>query len=186
MDVASAPPDHHAHRRSFRPSPGDTGGNPQQRTTGRRATSRPALSYSKTLISVVSVQKVCNAGGIRISGLGISIGQGAAPGLRPRVSHLAVNTAIVKTPGRPKASPLAVKSAARGVGVKGVPWIPPWLKRVLTGGRRITVDGNPLDATLQLLLIARRSLRTGGLAADGDAQVARTLMRKSPPAKEIH
>ena len=99
---------------------------------------------------------------------------------------MAVNTETVKTPERPKASPLAVKSAARGVGVKVVPWIPPWLKRVLTGGRRITVDGNTLDATLQLLLIARRSLRTGGLTAEGDPEVARALTRKSPPATDIH
>jgi acetyl esterase len=80
---------------------------------------------------------------------------------------------------RPKARPLAVKSAARGVGVKVMPWIPPWLKRLLAGGRRITIDGNTLDATLQLILLAQRSMRTGGLPADSDLGVARALMRKS-------
>ena len=34
MDVAAAPPDRHAHRRSFRPSPGDIGGDPQRGIAG--------------------------------------------------------------------------------------------------------------------------------------------------------
>ena len=75
-----------------------------------------------------------------------------------------------------------MKSAARGVALKVMPWIPPWLKRFLAGGRRITVDGNTLDATLQLMLIAQRSTRTGGLSVDGDPEVVRTLMRKSNAA----
>jgi len=86
---------------------------------------------------------------------------------------------------RPKAR-LAAKNAARGLGVKLMPWIPPWLKRLLAGGRRITIDGNTLDATLQLLLIARRITGTGGLSADGDPGVARTLMRKSYAAMNTH
>ncbi|HYX99647.1 MAG TPA: alpha/beta hydrolase, partial [Mycobacterium sp.] len=77
------------------------------------------------------------------------------------------------TPKRPKARRLAVKNAARGVAVKVMPWIPPWLKRSLAGGRRITIDGNTLDATLQLILIAQRSTRTAGLSAGGDLEVVR-------------
>ena len=99
-----------------------------------------------------------------------------------RGSHLAVRTEAAIAHKRPVARSLAVKNALRGVGVKVMPWIPPWLKRLLTGGRRITVDGNTLDATLQLILIAQRSTRTGGLSADGDLEVARALMRKSNPA----
>jgi acetyl esterase len=76
----------------------------------------------------------------------------------------------------------AVKNAARGVAVKVIPWIPSWLKSLLTGGTRFTIDGNSLDATLQLLLIARRSTRTGSISADGDLEVARALMRKSSAA----
>jgi acetyl esterase len=79
-----------------------------------------------------------------------------------------------------------VKNAVRGVGVRVMPWIPPWLKRLLTGGRRITIDGNTLDATLQLILIAKRSTRTGGLSADVDPGVARALMRKSHAAMNTH
>ncbi len=67
-----------------------------------------------------------------------------------------------------------------------MPWIPPWLKRLLTGGRRITIDGNTLDSTLQLILIAKRSTRTGGPSADVDPGVARALMRKSHAAMPTH
>jgi len=86
----------------------------------------------------------------------------------------------------PKARRLAVKDAVRGVAVKVMPWIPPWLKRLLAGGRRITIDGNTLDATLQLLLIARRSTRADGVSADVDPEVARALMRKSNAAANTH
>ena len=96
-----------------------------------------------------------------------------------RGSHFAVHMEAAITHKRPKARRPAVKSAARGVGVKVMPWIPPWLKRLLAGGRRITIDGNTLDATLQLILLAQRRMRTGGLPADSDLGVARALMRKS-------
>jgi acetyl esterase len=99
-----------------------------------------------------------------------------------RGSHFVVRTEAAITHKRREARPLAVKNALRGVGVKAMPWIPPWLKRLLAGGRRITVDGNTLDATLQLILIAQRSTRTSGLSADGDLEVARALMRKSNAA----
>jgi acetyl esterase len=102
-----------------------------------------------------------------------------------RGNHFAVHTEEAITPKRPKDRRFAVKNAARGVGVKVIPWIPPWLKRLLAGGRRITVDGNTLDATLQLILIAQRSKRTGGRSADGDPEVARALMRKSNAAMNV-
>ncbi|MEB4211638.1 alpha/beta hydrolase [Mycobacterium sp. 94-17] len=79
----------------------------------------------------------------------------------------------------PKVRSLAITSAALRVGVKVVPWIPPWLKRLLAGGRRITIDGNTLDPTLQLMLAGQRRTRTGGLSATGDPDVARALMRSS-------
>jgi acetyl esterase len=80
---------------------------------------------------------------------------------------------------QPKGRALAVTNAALRIGVKVVPWIPLWLKRVLAGGRRVTIDGNILDTTLQLMLAAQRSTRTGGLSAAGDLGVARALMRNS-------
>jgi acetyl esterase len=80
---------------------------------------------------------------------------------------------------RPKARPIAVTNAALRIGVKAMPWIPPWLKRLLAGGKRVTIDGKTLDATLQLILAAQRSTRTGGLSAANDPEVARALMRNS-------
>jgi len=102
-----------------------------------------------------------------------------------RGSHFAVRTEAAITPKRSKARPLAVKHAARGAGVKVMPWIPPWLKRLLAGGRRITVDGNTLDPTLQLILIAQRRKRSGGQSTDVDPEVARALMRKANAAMNI-
>lgn len=96
-----------------------------------------------------------------------------------RGRHFAAHKEAAITHKWPKARRPAVKSAARGVGVKVMPWIPPWLKRLLAGGRRVTIDGNTLDATLQLILLAQRRMRTGGLPADSDLGVARALMRKS-------
>jgi acetyl esterase len=80
---------------------------------------------------------------------------------------------------QPKARPVAVTNAALRVGTSVMPWIPTWLKRLLVGGKRITVDGNTLDPTLQLMLAAQRRTRTGGLSASGDLAVARALMSDS-------
>ena len=60
-----------------------------------------------------------------------------------------------------------------------MPRIPTSLKRLLLGGQRITIDGNTLDVTAQLLLAAQRLTRTGGLGASGDPEIARALMRNS-------
>jgi len=79
----------------------------------------------------------------------------------------------------PKARRLAVTNAALRVGTSVMPWMPPWLTRLLVGGRTITIDGNTLDPTLQLMLAAQRRSRTGGLSASGDLAVARNLMRSS-------
>jgi len=85
----------------------------------------------------------------------------------------------------PKARSPAVTTAALRVGLNVVPRIPPWLKRLLAGGR-ITIDGNTLDATAQLILTAQRRTRTGGLSASGDPEVARALMRTSHVVMTTH
>jgi acetyl esterase len=74
---------------------------------------------------------------------------------------------------------LAITNMALRVGVKVVPWIPPWLKRLLVGGRTVTIDGNTLDPTLQLMLAGQRITRAGGLSADDNPEAARALMRSS-------
>jgi len=78
-----------------------------------------------------------------------------------------------------RARPVAVTNAALRLGIKVMPWIPAWLKRLLAGGRTTTIDGNTLDPTLQLILAAQRGTRTGGLSASEDLAVARALMRDS-------
>jgi acetyl esterase len=87
---------------------------------------------------------------------------------------------------RPKARPIAMTNAALRIGVKVMPWIPPWLKLLLAGGRRVTIDGNTLDTTLQLILAAQRRTGTGGLGAAGDLGVARALMRNSHVVMGTH
>jgi acetyl esterase len=86
----------------------------------------------------------------------------------------------------PKPRPLAVTNAALRIGVKVMPSIPPWLKVLLAGGRRVTIDGNTLDATLQLMLAGQRLSGTGGLGASGDVGIARALMRNSHIAMGTH
>jgi acetyl esterase len=87
---------------------------------------------------------------------------------------------------RPKSRPVAITNAALGIGLKVMPLIPSWLKRLLAGGKKVTVDGNTLDATLQLILAAQRRTNTGGLSAAGDPEYARTLMRDSHRLLDTH
>jgi acetyl esterase len=82
-------------------------------------------------------------------------------------------------PKRPKVRSLTVTNAALRAGTNVMPWIPPWLKSLLVGGKSVTIDGNTLDPTLQLMLAAQRLTRTGGLSAADDVEVARALMRSS-------
>ena len=78
-----------------------------------------------------------------------------------------------------KPRPLAMTNAALRLGVKVMPWIPHWLKLLLAGGRKVTIDGNTLDATLQLMLAGQRLSGTGGLGAAENVEIARALMRNS-------
>jgi acetyl esterase len=72
---------------------------------------------------------------------------------------------------------LAVDAASRVV-LRSLPKIPKPVKRVLTGRRSITIDGNTLDTTLQLMLAAQRSAGIDGLVASRDIPVARRELRK--------
>lgn len=80
---------------------------------------------------------------------------------------------------RPKSRPVAVTNAGLRMGVMVLPLIPTRVKRLLVGRKRITIDGNTLDVTAQLLLAAQRLSGTGGLGASGDPETARALMRNS-------
>lgn len=70
--------------------------------------------------------------------------------------------------------------AALRIGVRVVPWIPSWLKRLLAGRRSVSIDGNTLDTTLQLLrATTQRSTRNGGPSLADDLEVARAVARSS-------
>ncbi|MEX3650738.1 alpha/beta hydrolase, partial [Mycolicibacterium porcinum] len=64
----------------------------------------------------------------------------------------------------------AVKQAllerATGFTLAAIPQISDRTKKLLLGGRSVTVDGNTLDTTLQFTLAAQRAAGVGGLVAD--------------------
>ncbi len=73
--------------------------------------------------------------------------------------------------------------------MKLAPLIPTRVKRLLTGGRSVTIDGNTLDPTLQLTLAAQRALGINGLVIDDDANTSRAAVRETTSAlavPEIH
>lgn len=69
---------------------------------------------------------------------------------------------------------LADKAAA--VTLRGLPHIPDGVKRLLLGGRSISLDGNTLDTTLQLMLAGQQALGLDGLVGDDDVVAARTRL----------
>jgi acetyl esterase len=70
----------------------------------------------------------------------------------------------------------AVMNAAARVTLHTIPRVPDRLKRLLLGGRSITVDGNTLDTTLQLMLAAGRIGGEEGLILSEDVALARTRL----------
>ena len=77
-------------------------------------------------------------------------------------------------------------NTALRIGVKVMPWIPPWLKRLLAGGRRVTIDGNTLDSTVQLILAAQRRTRYRRPVGCWRSGIARALMRNSHSVMGTH
>ena len=71
----------------------------------------------------------------------------------------------------------AIVNAAAGVTLRALPRIPNAIKRLLLGGRSVTVDGNTLDTTLQLMLAGQRATGIDGLASSDDVHAARSQMR---------
>ncbi|MBO0677255.1 alpha/beta hydrolase [Mycolicibacterium sp. S2-37] len=78
--------------------------------------------------------------------------------------------------GKSRLRDAAVNGATR-VSLRVIPLLPDPLKRLLLGGRTITVDGNTLDTTLQFMLSAQRAAGIGGLVASPDVAVAREQLR---------
>ena len=59
------------------------------------------------------------------------------------------------------------------LGVKVIPRLPDAAKRLLSGGRAVTIDGNTLDPSLQMLLAAQRATGVDGLVIADDARASR-------------
>jgi acetyl esterase/lipase len=71
-----------------------------------------------------------------------------------------------------------LQNVATNVGMKVLPWVPTRAKRLLAGGRSVTIDGNTLDPTLQLMLSAQRAVGINGLAIEGDPAASRAQARE--------
>lgn len=69
-----------------------------------------------------------------------------------------------------------IVNAATSVALHALPRIPDGIKRALLGGRSITIDGNTLDTTLQLLLAAQRAVGSDGLVSGDDVVAARSQL----------
>ena len=75
-------------------------------------------------------------------------------------------------PGR-HAARQRVLAAANRLGVKLIPRLPERAARLLSGGRTITIDGNTLDPSLQLMLAAQRRTGLEGLVVADNVAATR-------------
>jgi acetyl esterase len=71
----------------------------------------------------------------------------------------------------------AIINTLAGLTLRALPRIPDPVKRLLLGRRSITIDGNTLDTTLQLMLAGQKAVGLGGLVADPDVAEARAQLR---------
>jgi acetyl esterase len=71
----------------------------------------------------------------------------------------------------------AIVNAASGITLRALPRIPDAVKRALLLGRSVTVDGNTLDTTLQLMLAAQRASGLGGLVSSDEVAASRSQLR---------
>ncbi|MEO8814652.1 MAG: alpha/beta hydrolase [Mycobacterium sp.] len=87
-------------------------------------------------------------------------------------------------PGQPDQHPSEprlsgrLRSTAVSVGMKVTPFLPLGAKRLMTGGRSVTIDGKTLDPTLQLTLAAQRALGMNGIVVDEDVAASRARLRE--------
>ncbi|TRW81396.1 alpha/beta hydrolase [Mycolicibacterium sp. 018/SC-01/001] len=70
----------------------------------------------------------------------------------------------------------AVANTVAGVTLRALPHIPEPVKRAMLGGRSITIDGNTLDTTLQLMLAGQKALGLDGLVVGEDVTTARVQL----------
>lgn len=70
----------------------------------------------------------------------------------------------------------AAVNAVAGVTLRALPHIPHVVKRMLLGGRTVTIDGNTLDTTLALMLAGQKLAGIDGLVNSDDVAVARAQL----------
>src|ERR1700761_5810498 len=71
-----------------------------------------------------------------------------------------------------------LKRLMTSVGPKLIPRMPTSAKVGLSGGRRITIDGNPLDPTLQMMLSGQKLAGIDGMVVSDDVTAVRAHMRE--------
>jgi acetyl esterase len=79
----------------------------------------------------------------------------------------------------------AVLTAGTRVTVRTISRLPDGVKRLALGRRSVTVDGNTLDATLQLWLAAQHAAGIKGLVMSEDLAVARSKLRAATAALNV-
>lgn len=84
-----------------------------------------------------------------------------------------------RNPGRLR---LRAASTAGRIGIPVMARIPDPLKRLLLGRRSITIDGNTLDTSLQLMLAAQHLTGVRGLSASDDIPVSRRQLSRAAAA----
>lgn len=107
-------------------------------------------------------------------------------GSLPGVAH----TDLHVSAGR-KRSPFVERLLAVGnrAGVKVIPHLPAGLKRLLAGGRSITIDGHTLDPSVQMMLAAQRAVGMSSLAVADDPIATRLQNRAATDSlnePEVH
>jgi acetyl esterase len=80
--------------------------------------------------------------------------------------------------GNPGRGRLAAVNAASAGMLRLMPRIPDSAKKVLLAGKTVTIDGNTLDTTLQLMLTLQKTSGVNGFVASSDVGVARAQLRK--------
>lgn len=81
----------------------------------------------------------------------------------------------------PKRSRWLQRALAAGnrAGVKVIPHLPGGLKRLMSGGRAISIDGNTLDPSIQMMLAAQRAVGMSSLVVANDATATRAQNREA-------
>ena len=79
--------------------------------------------------------------------------------------------------GSPRGAKGPVVNALAGLTLRSLPRIPNPVKRLLLGGRSVTIDGNTLDSTLQLMLFGMTAVGLNALIASLDVDQARSQLR---------